>query len=486
MTGQILTVENDEQVQTLLIAQLHADGYGVHAVSSGVAMFELLTREQIDLVVLDLSLPDGDGLSTIQKLKSQSNIPIVATTTRTGADDRMLALGLGVDDYLVKPFEPRELSLRISNILERTAGNSDSGQRREDSTDQRQPGAPARGQRASDNPIDSRRQTGEDRRSQTEQSPRPQPRPQPQYPSLSPVSTGMSPTGAGPGSPEQVLAQALLVQRRTKYIVFGMIAVVVSVLLTAYILMPEAPMVADIDNVNELTSQEVEVAEAPVSRNKFLDNQIREQEKVIPISPASSQQTAVVAAAPQKKTVVAPLTPQKKAVVAAVAPLTPQKKVVVAAVAPGKPKPSIPLTRQKTSPTQPSGPRVLTPSQNGASKLQKFELSITKMNWVGQSKCGAIPAVNWWAIKTHVGIVRYVLNKHGGNFQEYVDSWNNRQAKLKDVFSRGSGVATKTKIILTGADLQRYISQVTERIQITTCLSREAVKADPANYKVAN
>jgi len=119
-TAHIVIVEDEDILRQFLTYHVEHTGYRATPVATGTEMMAVVEREPVDLILMDLGLPDGDGLSWAQKLKESGNIPIVVLTGRTGDDDRIMALGLGADDYLTKPCDPRELLLRIRNILERT------------------------------------------------------------------------------------------------------------------------------------------------------------------------------------------------------------------------------------------------------------------------------------------------------------------------------------------------------------------------------
>jgi CheY-like chemotaxis protein len=115
----ILVVEDDDLSQRFVTYHLEHAGFRVTAVPDGAEMMATLDREAIDLVLLDLGLPDGDGLSRAQQARQRSSVPIVVLTARKGEDDRLMALSLGADDYLTKPCDPRELVLRVRNVLAR-------------------------------------------------------------------------------------------------------------------------------------------------------------------------------------------------------------------------------------------------------------------------------------------------------------------------------------------------------------------------------
>ncbi len=122
MTEHLLIVEDDELVQALLAAYLKAEGFKVSYAGTGKEMLATLNTEQIDLVLLDLGLPDEDGLTLTRQVRARSSIPIVVITARKGREDKLAALELGADEFLTKPFDPEELVLRIHNLLGRSRG----------------------------------------------------------------------------------------------------------------------------------------------------------------------------------------------------------------------------------------------------------------------------------------------------------------------------------------------------------------------------
>jgi two-component system, OmpR family, response regulator len=122
----ILMVDDDAQIRQLLSDYLSDFGMSVVAVGDGKAMQEALKQSSFDLVILDLMLPGEDGLSLCRSLRAESDIPILMLTARGEAMDRVVGLELGADDYIVKPFEPRELVARIQTILRRARGKPES------------------------------------------------------------------------------------------------------------------------------------------------------------------------------------------------------------------------------------------------------------------------------------------------------------------------------------------------------------------------
>ncbi len=116
----LLIVEDDEMMQALLDAYLEKEGYDITSVITGKDMYGALNLRPVDLILLDLSLPDEDGLTLIRQIRARSSIPVIIMTARQGMDDRLTGLDIGADDFMTKPFDPRELVLRVRNVLKRT------------------------------------------------------------------------------------------------------------------------------------------------------------------------------------------------------------------------------------------------------------------------------------------------------------------------------------------------------------------------------
>jgi len=118
--AHILIVDDDREINALLAEYLEKNGYRAFTAGDGKAMWKTLDEARIDLIVLDLNLPGEDGLTLCRNLRTRSSIPIVMLTARGEPLDRILGLEMGADDYLPKPFEPRELFARIRSVLRRT------------------------------------------------------------------------------------------------------------------------------------------------------------------------------------------------------------------------------------------------------------------------------------------------------------------------------------------------------------------------------
>jgi DNA-binding response OmpR family regulator len=121
MKQRLLIVEDDEMVQSLLSAYLQRENFLISLAATGKEMLACADSEKLDLILLDLGLPDEDGLTLTRQIRARSNIPIIVLTARQGKSDRLAALEVGADDYMTKPYDPEELILRIRNLLGRTA-----------------------------------------------------------------------------------------------------------------------------------------------------------------------------------------------------------------------------------------------------------------------------------------------------------------------------------------------------------------------------
>lgn len=118
--ARILIVDDDPEIRDLLCDFLRAAGLRPAAVADGDALWLWLERHTADLIVLDLMLPGTDGLALCRSLRERTHIPVVMLTARGALLDRILGLEMGADDYLPKPFDPRELLARIKVVLRRT------------------------------------------------------------------------------------------------------------------------------------------------------------------------------------------------------------------------------------------------------------------------------------------------------------------------------------------------------------------------------
>ena len=115
----ILVVDDDAEIRSLLDAYLRRNGFRVTVAADGKAMWALLARAKVDLIVLDLMLPGEDGLTLCRRLRTDADTPVIMLTARGEETDRIVGLEMGADDYLANPFSPRELLARIKSVLRR-------------------------------------------------------------------------------------------------------------------------------------------------------------------------------------------------------------------------------------------------------------------------------------------------------------------------------------------------------------------------------
>jgi len=120
MAGKrVLVVDDDAKTVELVKLYLNRDGYRVLTAYDGIEALQLAREAHPDLIVLDLMLPGIDGLEVCRTLRTESDVPIIMLTARTTDEDKLTGLGLGADDYVTKPFSPRELAARVRAVLRR-------------------------------------------------------------------------------------------------------------------------------------------------------------------------------------------------------------------------------------------------------------------------------------------------------------------------------------------------------------------------------
>ncbi len=120
MKRTILVVDDDHKIVDLVALYLKRDGYNVLTAHDGREALQVARNKQPDLIVLDLLLPELDGTDVCRLLRAESRVPIIMLTARSTDEDKLRGLDLGADDYLTKPFNPRELMARIRAVLRRT------------------------------------------------------------------------------------------------------------------------------------------------------------------------------------------------------------------------------------------------------------------------------------------------------------------------------------------------------------------------------
>ena len=130
MAKRILVVDDESRYQRLLEANLRTDGYDVVTASNGVEAIELFSSQPIDLILLDVMMPELDGFATCERIREYSNVPIIMLTATGEEKDRVRGLDLGADDYLSKPFSATELLARVRAVFRRADVSTSSAQAR--------------------------------------------------------------------------------------------------------------------------------------------------------------------------------------------------------------------------------------------------------------------------------------------------------------------------------------------------------------------
>lgn len=119
-TPKILVVEDEVVTRNTLKSVFEAEGYVVFEAQDGVEMHQILNAQEVNLIIMDINLPGKNGLMLARELREKDNVALMFLTGRDNEVDRILGLEIGADDYIIKPFNPRELTIRARNLLQRT------------------------------------------------------------------------------------------------------------------------------------------------------------------------------------------------------------------------------------------------------------------------------------------------------------------------------------------------------------------------------
>src|SRR6266704_1864712 len=125
----VLVVDDEPTIRDVVVQYLRREGYATLEAGDGDAARELLEREWPNLVVLDLMLPGTDGLALCRWIRERSELPVIMLTARGEEADRIVGLELGADDYVTKPFSPRELAVRVKTVLRRASAGAAKAER---------------------------------------------------------------------------------------------------------------------------------------------------------------------------------------------------------------------------------------------------------------------------------------------------------------------------------------------------------------------
>lgn len=124
MSASVLIVEDENKIASLVSDYLQQDHFNTSIINHGDDVMPWLSKNLVDLVLLDIMLPGTDGISLCRQIRAQSELPVIFMTARVEEIDRLLGLELGADDYVCKPFSPRELVARVKAVLRRSSGQA--------------------------------------------------------------------------------------------------------------------------------------------------------------------------------------------------------------------------------------------------------------------------------------------------------------------------------------------------------------------------
>ncbi|HBV85370.1 MAG TPA: DNA-binding response regulator [Desulfosporosinus sp.] len=122
LSNKVLIADDDDRIREIVRIYLEADGFDVYQAEDGNSALERVRKDNLDLIIIDLMMPGLDGWTVCKILRKESKIPIIMLTAKGEENDRVLGFDLGADDYVVKPFSPRELSARVKAVLRRLEG----------------------------------------------------------------------------------------------------------------------------------------------------------------------------------------------------------------------------------------------------------------------------------------------------------------------------------------------------------------------------
>jgi len=125
--GRILVVDDEPKVLSIVRSYLQKEGYQVTEAQDGKRALETFRREKPDLMILDIMMPEMDGLDVLRAIRRTSQVPVIMLTARAEDADKLVGLELGADDYVVKPFSPRELTARVKAVLRRSQKPAETG-----------------------------------------------------------------------------------------------------------------------------------------------------------------------------------------------------------------------------------------------------------------------------------------------------------------------------------------------------------------------
>ena len=125
MAGNILIADDDKNICEMLRLYLESTGYGVFVVYDGMSAINMFDEKKPDLAILDIMMPKADGIAVCRAIRKKSSIPVIMLTAKGDVDSKVEGLEIGADDYVVKPFEPKELIARVRSVLRRTSGKEE-------------------------------------------------------------------------------------------------------------------------------------------------------------------------------------------------------------------------------------------------------------------------------------------------------------------------------------------------------------------------
>ncbi len=427
MSQKVLIVEDDTMIQGFLRLALEGEGYQVNVVRTANEMRVAFQQGGYDLILLDLGLPDADGLDVISEIRAASSVPIVVASARQGSSDRVAALERGADDYLTKPFDPAELLVRVKNLFSRCNAHPVSAA---------PPGGVPNMDAKVKPPIPPAMKT-------TPVSPVPA--------SVHPVETKQEPHQTSVEASLQAAAKKSAPTPVSHAPAKGNVDI--SVLIAAFVAVIAFGGVGFYWFTTSMTTTN--------------DNRIAALERQL--SSQNPTDEAQVDGGARRGALQPPAEPEVP-----IAQSTAERSADLPSSAQDQLSQSVTSSSSRNS-VAPAEPIENAPVSNDVVAAPRLnEPKAKSTDWALNSVCPPLPDVKWWRVKTHMQIVLFVNREHDGDWQPYLNNWRARIEKLKDIMDRGSGIKTSSGEILQGESLANYIRDTANRIAIIQCLSREA------------
>ena len=419
MAFHLLVVEDEEMLAKLLSLQLENAGHTVTTVGTGVEMLEKIVTEDIDLVVLDLGLPDGDGLSLIHAVRETSSVPIIVSTARKSEADREMALGLGANGYVTKPIDIPALLDLVTNILRQETEAS----------------ITLIDEAAHHARVDILKGT-------------------PQPPSSAPVASDKTHRSRSP-------------------LILVFVVLVAAGSAAAYWQLDSRSVTSSPPNTRITAKGPIptEPASRSGQRNNSAAPSSIEAKMRAPNPTGDAKSTAKPRQSPPSTDGRGGGVSPFEALMRTPAPNLPLERGIKAGTTDDQPT----RTPRDDEPSNQTASRE--PAAQSSGTTTKHFAEVLGFGWVLTTKCGDLPTSQHWKIKNNLAAAGHVQRTYKGNWAPYVAYWEKRTANLKAIDAAGLTAKVPTGKRISGSTLKAYVATMENRLKSVKCLAAEAASA---------